>query len=158
MGAERPSLLPLRFIMEDFEYDVRGAELIYTDQKPPPYNPLRRIKPRFGKMLTALALYLVLGAALTVVCSRVFGIHWIIPAAVWTVAFLCVVAKRAVIWIVRLYQYLAPDDIRLKCVFYPSCSEYMILAVQKYGTIRGVIRGIARLQRCHEPYGGEDFP
>ena len=47
---------------------------------------------------------------------------------------------------------------RLKCVFEPSCSEYMILAVNKYGLVRGVIKGIRRLLRCHPPNGGKDYP
>jgi len=34
------------------------------------------------------------------------------------------------------------------CRYYPTCSEYMILAVEKYGFIRGVYRGLKRIQRC----------
>jgi putative membrane protein insertion efficiency factor len=62
------------------------------------------------------------------------------------------------IWVIRLYQRYAPNYIRLACVFEPSCSEYMILSIQKYGFIRGVIKGIHRLQRCHLPNGGTDYP
>lgn len=144
--------------MEDIEYDVGGAELIYTEQKPRPYNPLTRKKPNYGKMLTALVIYLAFGAVFTFVVFRTVGIHWIVPLLIWSAVYFCFIGKRAVIWLIRLYQYKAPDHVRLKCVFYPSCSEYMILAVQKYGTIRGVFRGIARLLRCHAPNGGEDFP
>ncbi len=144
--------------MEDYEFDVSGAQLIYTDQKPPPYNPLTRVKPNYAKMLTALAIYLVFGAVFTVAFFRAVGIHWIIPLGIWSVVYFCIIGKRAVIWLVRLYQYKAPDRVRLKCVFYPSCSEYMILAVRKYGALRGVFRGIARLLRCHAPNGGEDYP
>ena len=144
--------------MEDIEFDVSGAQLIYTEQKPPPYNPLYRRKPRYGKMLIALTVYLSLGAAFAILIPRCFGIHWIIPVVIWSAICFCIVGKRAVIWLVRLYQYKAPDRVRLKCVFYPSCSEYMILAVQKYGTVHGLCRGISRLLRCHAPNGGEDFP
>lgn len=62
------------------------------------------------------------------------------------------------IWAIRLYQCYAPEHIRLACVFEPSCSEYMILSIQKFGIVKGFIRGIQRLERCHLPNGGTDYP
>jgi putative membrane protein insertion efficiency factor len=43
------------------------------------------------------------------------------------------------------------------CRFYPSCSEYAYQAIEKYGLIRGIIKGIKRIFRCH-PFsaGGYD--
>lgn len=35
------------------------------------------------------------------------------------------------------------------CRFHPTCSQYMIDAVRKYGPVRGVWRGIRRIGRCH---------
>lgn len=35
------------------------------------------------------------------------------------------------------------------CRFYPTCSEYMMEAVKKYGAIRGVWMGLCRVARCH---------
>lgn len=35
------------------------------------------------------------------------------------------------------------------CVFYPTCSVYAILAIQKYGAIKGMGRAIKRVARCH---------
>ena len=66
--------------------------------------------------------------------------------------------KRFFISLVRLYQRKAPDSLRGACLFTPSCSEYMILAIEKYGCFRGVCRGLGRLLRCHAPNGGEDYP
>jgi putative membrane protein insertion efficiency factor len=45
------------------------------------------------------------------------------------------------------------------CRFQPSCSEYMVLAVRKYGVWRGVLKGSWRILRCH-PWspGGYDPP
>ena len=144
--------------MEEFEFDVSGADVIYTDIKPPPYNPLNRQRPNYAKMIIALGVYLVLGAGLAVGLLRLCGLHPLVTAAAWSVIYFCIIGKRACIWLIRLYQYIAPDRVRLRCVFYPSCSEYMILAIQKYGTLSGIARGIARLRRCHAPNGGEDFP
>lgn len=35
------------------------------------------------------------------------------------------------------------------CRFHPTCSEYMMDAVKKYGATRGVWMGVRRLARCH---------
>lgn len=45
------------------------------------------------------------------------------------------------------------------CRFEPSCSEYFIQAVRKYGPVRGAYRGVRRICRCH-PWnpGGYDPP
>ena len=79
-------------------------------------------------------------------------------AILFNVIFIAIISKHALIWFIHVYQHYAPDEIRLKCVFEPSCSEYMILAVQKYGVMKGVIKGADRLLRCHPPNGGKDEP
>jgi putative component of membrane protein insertase Oxa1/YidC/SpoIIIJ protein YidD len=38
---------------------------------------------------------------------------------------------------------------RKTCVFYPTCSEYMILAIKKYGAWKGVKKGLNRIRRCN---------
>ena len=45
----------------------------------------------------------------------------------------------------------------IHCKFYPSCSEYMMQAIEKYGCIKGIFLGVKRLLRCH-PFanGGYD--
>lgn len=60
---------------------------------------------------------------------------------------------------VRLYQILLGPIFGGRCRFHPSCSQYMILALQKHGVWRGIPRGIWRICRCH-PWnpGGEDWP
>lgn len=35
------------------------------------------------------------------------------------------------------------------CVFYPTCSEYMKQSITKYGVLKGGIKGIYRILRCH---------
>jgi len=66
--------------------------------------------------------------------------------------------REIIIWFIRIYQRYASEDIRLSCVFEPSCSEYMILSIKKYGAVRGCFKGIKRLLRCRYPNGGEDYP
>lgn len=63
---------------------------------------------------------------------------------------------------VRLYQKVGrPVTIMLgvRCRFHPSCSEYFIGAVKKYGVVRGAWRGFGRLLRCNPLFpGGIDDP
>jgi len=66
--------------------------------------------------------------------------------------------KYLVIGSVLLYKATAPLSIRDRCRFEPCCSTYMIAAVQKYGLIRGVIKGVRRIMRCKPPNGGIDLP
>jgi uncharacterized protein len=60
---------------------------------------------------------------------------------------------------VRFYQICLRPLLPSVCRFSPSCSEYFILAVQKYGPLRGARRGVGRICRCH-PWnvGGYDPP
>lgn len=66
--------------------------------------------------------------------------------------------KRLLICTVKIYQRLAPDSLRNKCRFEPSCSQYMILSLEKYGTLKGFSLGIKRIKRCKVGNGGYDFP
>jgi putative membrane protein insertion efficiency factor len=65
----------------------------------------------------------------------------------------------AAIGAVRLYQYLISPMLGQRCRFYPSCSQYFILSVRKYGLLRSLWKGTARICRCH-PWnpGGYDPP
>lgn len=63
------------------------------------------------------------------------------------------------IGLVRVYQYTLSPLVGRQCRFYPSCSNYFIEAVQKYGAVRGALKGIWRICRCN-PWtpGGFDPP
>ena len=60
---------------------------------------------------------------------------------------------------VRLYQWTLSPLLGRYCRFEPTCSQYFIESVQKYGAIRGALRGIWRIIRCN-PWtpGGYDPP
>ena len=59
----------------------------------------------------------------------------------------------------RIYQWTLSPLIGRHCRFEPTCSAYFILAVRKYGAIRGTWRGVARVARCHPFHqGGYDPP
>ena len=61
--------------------------------------------------------------------------------------------------LVRVYQWTLSPLIGRHCRFQPTCSNYFIEAVRKYGAIRGTLRGVARICRCHPFHpGGMDPP
>ncbi len=65
----------------------------------------------------------------------------------------------AVIAAVRIYQKLISPLLGPRCRFYPSCSEYFVLAIRKYGVVWGTARGVWRILRCHPFHpGGYDPP
>lgn len=74
--------------------------------------------------------------------------------------------QRLIISPIRLYQKtLSPNHSRFfdqswyGCRYYPSCSEYMIRAVQKHGVFYGVSKGLFRILRCNPfSHGGVDDP
>ena len=66
-------------------------------------------------------------------------------------------ARSIIVFAVHVYQAKAPMEVRRKCAMTPTCSDYMIRAVRKYGAIRGVIKGIGRLRRCNGTRR-EDWP
>ena len=72
-----------------------------------------------------------------------------------TVSF---VMKSAIVHLIRRYQELAPDRVRKSCRFEPTCSNYMLKAIEKYGVSIGLYRGVKRLFRCRPPNGGCDYP
>lgn len=87
-----------------------------------------------------------------------FGWRFAVMFALFLIGTMILLAKQIVIFIIRLYQRYAPYDIRSKCLFVPNCSEYMILAIRKYGLFKGIKKGISRYNRCCVPNGGIDYP
>ena len=66
--------------------------------------------------------------------------------------------KRIVFLLIRFYQDHAPMRIRACCLHEPSCSEYLILSIEKYGCFSGIYFGVRRILRCRPPFGGVDYP
>ena len=58
---------------------------------------------------------------------------------------------------IRLYQISISPYIGNNCRFYPSCSKYSIMAIQKYGNIIGIYKTIHRILRCHPWYKSKEI-
>ncbi|MCO5241942.1 MAG: membrane protein insertion efficiency factor YidD [Chitinophagaceae bacterium] len=57
------------------------------------------------------------------------------------------------IWLIRLYQLFISPILGPKCRFTPTCSQYTLEALKKYGIFKGGWLAIKRIGRCH-PWGG----
>jgi putative membrane protein insertion efficiency factor len=67
--------------------------------------------------------------------------------------------QRTLVLLVRGYQFVISPLLGKNCRFQPSCSQYMIESVEKYGLLRGSWRGVLRILRCHPLHpGGYDPP
>ena len=58
--------------------------------------------------------------------------------------------------IIRLYQIVLSPILGSNCRYHPTCSQYMIDAVNEWGVIKGVILGTKRMLKCH-PLGSKGF-
>ena len=68
--------------------------------------------------------------------------------------------KLLLLALIRIYQYAISPFIGRRCRFFPSCSEYTVEALQKYGALKGTRLGLKRISRCHpwNPGGFDPVP
>ena len=66
--------------------------------------------------------------------------------------------RKVLATLIRLYQIVLSPLFPPACRFYPSCSQYALIAVTEHGALRGSGLALVRLARCH-PWnpGGVDF-
>ena len=68
--------------------------------------------------------------------------------------------RAAMIAVLRGYKLFLSPLLPPMCRFEPSCSVYMMQAVERYGVVRGTWLGVRRLSRCHvfNPGGWDPVP
>ena len=69
-------------------------------------------------------------------------------------------ARVAVLFLLRAYQLLLSPLLGNRCRFHPSCSQYGMDAVRRFGVIKGIWLAIVRLCKCHpfHPGGVDPVP
>lgn len=65
--------------------------------------------------------------------------------------------KSLAIFCIKIYRNVISPLIPPRCIYYPTCSEYTLQALEKYGFIKGTYKSIKRILRCN-PFnsGGYD--
>lgn len=68
--------------------------------------------------------------------------------------------QRLLILMVRGYQLFISPVLPPSCRFSPSCSQYTLEALRRYGALKGCWLGLRRLVRCHpfNPGGFDPVP
>jgi len=65
--------------------------------------------------------------------------------------------RRAAIGLIRVYQRVLSPLLAPRCKYHPSCSEYAVQAIDRYGILRGSVLAAWRLLRCNPfSHGGYD--
>jgi putative membrane protein insertion efficiency factor len=65
---------------------------------------------------------------------------------------LSVAFKRVILAILRLYRFVVSPLLPPSCRFTPSCSEYAVMSVERFGVLRGGWLAVQRVLKCH-PWG-----
>ncbi len=67
--------------------------------------------------------------------------------------------KKMFIGFIGFYRRFVSPVLPKSCRYYPTCSEYAILSVKKYGVFKGSLKAFWRILRCN-PFskGGIDYP
>lgn len=64
--------------------------------------------------------------------------------------------RRLFLLLIRFYQICISPLIPPRCRYVPTCSQYAIEAMQKYGAAKGGYLAAKRICRCH-PFGGSGY-
>ncbi|MBT4483822.1 MAG: membrane protein insertion efficiency factor YidD [Candidatus Latescibacteria bacterium] len=67
--------------------------------------------------------------------------------------------KITFIGFIKIYQKILSPLLGGQCRFFPSCSEYAIMAINKDGVIKGTVKSVWRILKCNPLHkGGIDYP
>jgi hypothetical protein len=72
----------------------------------------------------------------------------------------CQVSKKAIITVIYFYQHTVSILLGPCCRFYPSCSTYASVSIQRFGIWKGSLLASKRLMKCHpfHPGGYDPVP
>lgn len=63
--------------------------------------------------------------------------------------------KKILIQLIKIYRkYISPLKGRSTCIYVPTCSQYAIEALEKYGVVKGSYLAVKRILRCHPFHKG----
>ncbi|WP_069870650.1 membrane protein insertion efficiency factor YidD [Fusibacter sp. 3D3] len=62
--------------------------------------------------------------------------------------------KYVMIFMIKLYQKFISPLLGSNCRFLPTCSQYSVEAIEKYGAIKGGFLSVKRISKCHPFHPG----
>ena len=141
---------------------IAGMSEISSDDPRSVHYKRVLIRPRLNILRVLVYVLISLAISAAAGTAAFFILNSVKAACLGSAAVLLIIAvifaKQIAIWLVMAYQRIAPESLRKSCRYEPSCSQYMILSLQKYGFFKGLRKGLARWSRCKPPHGGYDLP
>jgi putative membrane protein insertion efficiency factor len=126
------------------------------------YYKRKIVRPnvRLGWAILCVLITVVVSLGLSFLAYLLTNAVWvaIVTGIAVILITLVVFAKRIFIWLIKAYQKFAPAKLRERCRYEPSCSNYMIASIEKYGLLKGAKKGFKRWGNCKPPNGGFDEP
>lgn len=68
--------------------------------------------------------------------------------------FIVSIPKYIVLGLIHFYRGAISPALPPSCRYVPTCSEYAIIAIQRYGALKGTFMAIKRIGRCHPFHEG----
>ena len=65
--------------------------------------------------------------------------------------------KKVFLALIRFYQRHISPGLPPRCRFIPTCSQYALEAIEKYGALKGGWLALRRFLRCHPFYKGNFY-
>lgn len=106
-------------------------------------RPSLHIKVALGVSL----LYIIAVSALVVFFHRYLCITVLLAIDFSILLSIPFIGRNFLIYCIQVYQHFAPEKLRRRCICKPSCSEYSIEVLRKYGLLKGCYKIYIRLTR-----------
>lgn len=106
-------------------------------------RPSLHVKVALGVSL----LYIIAVSALVVFLHQYLGISVLLSIDFSILLSIPFIGRSFLIYCIQVYQHFAPEKLRRRCICKPSCSEYSIEVLRKYGLLRGCYKIYIRLTR-----------
>ena len=62
--------------------------------------------------------------------------------------------SKAIIFLIRGYQYCISPMLGPHCRFTPTCSQYAVEAIRQHGFLKGITLAVKRIAKCHPFHAG----
>lgn len=62
--------------------------------------------------------------------------------------------KKVILFVIRAYQTILSPLFPPSCRFYPSCSQYALESISRFGCVKGGVLAVKRILKCHPFHEG----
>ena len=66
------------------------------------------------------------------------------------------IITHLIIVIIKFYQFFISPILGQNCRYLPTCSEYSIQSIKKFGIFKGAFLSLKRISKCH-PWGNHGY-